>query len=440
MSGQQLLEQAQQLLAILRGQARRAFVIELTGTPKAGKSTSVTILRTFFAQAGYQVHLLKERAADCPLPMKGHFFFNAWTTATMLAEVLATQETSVDVLLLDRGFFDALVWLELQARRDQVSADETRVFADFVLLERWRSLVDVTVIMKVTPDVALRREHDGQIVPRVGGMMNPSALAQFNEALDEVARKYRERFSLITIDTTPSRRVVDTNITLLRELLPRIEAWADPQIAVVSRAAVVALFGERPFIFGEDAKKALSELAGQVTFARRSDAERDSNLVQFIAAGVHTYKDRILILERESREKDKKAKDYGRRTLWIGCHVDSRGEVLAAAIECLDRRIQQDLHLWTRPTVDFLGLAWDQSQPETQHLGVMFRAPVSSDHVAEHLKDKQFKKMGRAGRLKSLFMTQEEIVTGLDDLDLEPWSRYMVRNIKLTVIDKDVTP
>ena len=85
-------------------------------------------------------------------------------------------------------------------------------------------------------------------------------------------------------------------------------------------------------------------------------------------------------------------------------------------------------------------MAWDQSQPETQHLGVMFRAPVSSDHVAEHLKDKQFKKMGRAGRLKSLFMTQEEIVTGLDDLDLEPWSRYMVRNIKLTVIDKDVTP
>ena len=313
MSGQQLLEQAQQLLAILRGQARRAFVIELTGTPKAGKSTSVTILRTFFAQAGYQVHLLKERAADCPLPMKGHFFFNAWTTATMLAEVLATQETSVDVLLLDRGFFDALVWLELQARRDQVSADETRVFADFVLLERWRSLVDVTVIMKVTPDVALRREHDGQIVPRVGGMMNPSALAQFNEALDEVARKYRERFSLITIDTTPSRSVVDTNITLLRELLPRIEAWADPQIAVVSRAAVVALFGERPFIFGEDAKKALSELAGQITFARRSDAEKDSNLVQFIAAGVHTHKDRILILERESREKDKKAKDYGRQ-------------------------------------------------------------------------------------------------------------------------------
>ena len=135
-SGEALLARTSKLREILRAQARRAFVIELTGTPKAGKSTSVVALQTFFKEAGYQVHLLKERAADCPLPMKGHFFFNAWTMATMLSEVLETHETPVDLLILDRGFFDALVWLELQSRRDQVSADEKRIFSDFVLLER----------------------------------------------------------------------------------------------------------------------------------------------------------------------------------------------------------------------------------------------------------------------------------------------------------------
>jgi predicted ATPase len=165
-SGEVLLARASELLEVLRAQARRAFVIELTGTPKAGKSTSVMTLQTFFKEAGYQVHLLKERAADCPLPMKGHFFFNAWTMATMLAEVLETHETPVDLLILDRGFFDALVWLELQTRRDQVSAEEKRIFSEFVLLERWRSLVDVTVIMKVDPARALEREHQNQIVHR----------------------------------------------------------------------------------------------------------------------------------------------------------------------------------------------------------------------------------------------------------------------------------
>ena len=429
--GEHLLERARELLGILRTQARRAFVIELTGTPKAGKSTSVVTLQTFFKEAGYQVHLLKERAADCPLPMKGHFFFNAWTMATMLAEVLETHETNVDLLILDRGFFDALVWLELQARREQVTAEEKRAFSEFVLLERWRSLVDVTVIMKVDPDKALQREHQNQIVHRVGSMMNPQALGEFNHALTSVARQYEDRFSLIEIDTTRAAGVVTTNVDLLEALLPRIEEWADPGIAVLPRQAVIEAFGDRPFLHGDDARSVLAHLAGRVSFRKRSDAERDKDVVQLIAAGIHVHEDRIVVLERELR--DKKATHYGRRTLWIGCHVDNDGEdLLAGAMSCLDRRIQQELHLSARPRMDLLGLAWDKNQEESQHFGVMFRLSVASDYVADHLKNKQFKKMGRSGRIKSVFMTQEEIVRDLEGLDLEPWSEHMARNIKLT--------
>jgi len=430
-TGEQLLKRACALLQILRSQARRAFVMELTGTPKAGKSTSVVTLQTFFKEAGYQVHLLRERAADCPLPMKGHFFFNAWTTARMLAEVLERYETNDDLLILDRGFFDALVWLELQARREQVTAEEKKIFADFVLLERWRSLVDVTVIMKVRPDIALGREHQHQIVPRLGSLMNPEALAEFNDALDYVAREFANQFSLIRIDTTDAKDVVKTNLELLVELLPRIEAWADPRIAVVPKDAVVQLFGDRPFIHGEEAKPALVQLANQVSFQKRSEAEKNPNVVQLIAAGVHTHRDRIVILERELLHK--KTVNYGRRTLWIGCHVDEdREDLLAAATDCLNGRIQQDLHLSTRPQFEFLGLAWDKTREETQHLGLMFRVPIRSDYVAEHLKNKQFKKMGRSGQIKSVFMTQEEIVTGLNELNLEPWSHHMALNIRLT--------
>jgi hypothetical protein len=82
--------------------------------------------------------------------------------------------------------------------------------------------------------------------------------------------------------------------------------------------------------------------------------------------------------------------------------------------------------------MEFLGLAWDKDQPESQHFGAMFRVPVMSDYVADHLRNKQFKRMGRAGRLRSVFMTQEEIVRNLNDLDLEPWSEHIARNINLT--------
>ena len=427
--GERLLGEASVLLTILRAQARRAFVIELTGTPKAGKSTSVTTLQTFFKDAGYQVHLLKERAADCPLPMKGHFFFNAWTTATMLAEVLETQETPVDVLILDRGFFDALIWLELQARRDQVTPGEKKIFSDFVLLERWRSLVDVTVIMKVEPETALRREHASQIVPRTGSMMNPRSLREFNDALTQVGKQYRDRFRPIEIDTTSASDAVTTNIELLRELLPRIAKWADPEIVVFPRSKVAEIFADRPFLHGEQARDALAELMRSASFRKRSDAERDQDALQLIASGIHTHNDKIMVLERDSR--DKKSTAYGRYTLWIGCHVEAgTNDLLARSVDCLTHRIQQELHLSTHPQMDLLGLAWDKNQAESQHFGVMFRVPVLNDYVADHLKNKQFKKMGRSGRLKSVFMTQEEIVRNLDN-QLEPWSDHMVKNIKL---------
>jgi len=429
-AGEALLSEARSLLTVLQSQARRAFVLELTGTPKAGKSTSVAALQTFFKQAGYQVHLLKERAADCPLPMKGHFFFNAWTMATMLAEVLETHETNTHLLILDRGFFDALIWLELQSRRDQVSPQEKKVFADFVLLERWRSLVDATVIMNVQPAVALEREHQNQIVRRSGSMMNSSALTQFNEALEHVMQQYADVFSLLRIDTTALKGIAETNADLVRELLPRIKDWADPKILVVPKDEVTRIFGGLPFIHKEEAEVALAQLAKVMSFVRRSEAETSGLLVQLIAAGIHTHKDKIVVLERDSR--DTKTTDYGRRTLWLGCHVDSQlPDPLAASIECLNKRIQQDLHLSTRPPVEFLGLSWDGNQPDTQHLGLIFRAPLPSDYVADHLRDKQFKKMGRSGPMKSVFMTQEEIVSGLAELDLEPWSKYVARNINL---------
>jgi predicted NUDIX family phosphoesterase len=194
---------------------------------------------------------------------------------------------------------------------------------------------------------------------------------------------------------------------------------------------VVEVFGERPFLHGDDARSVLTRLAGQVSFRKRSDAEKDKDVVQLVAAGTHAHEDRILVLERELR--DRKSTAYGRRTLWIGCHVDEDGEdLLAGATHCLDRRIQQELHLSARPAMDLLGLAWNRDQEDSQHFGVMFRVPVANDSVANHLKNKQFKKMARSGRLKSVFMSQEEIVRDLADLDLEPWSDHMARNIKLT--------
>lgn len=244
---EQLLELARDVLVGMRFGARRAFVLELTGTPKAGKTSSLATLQAFFKSAGFKVSTLTERAAECPLSMKGHFFFNAWTMATMLADVLANLETDADLLLLDRGFLDALIWLELQVTRHQVSVEERRIFTEFVMLPRWRDLVDHTIVMTAAPEKALEREDQGTLIRRRGTLMNPIALAEFNAAAERTLVAHGRSFAHTVIDTTAATSAKNSTLRLLAELLPVIEGWANPKIFVVRRADLASVFGDRTY-------------------------------------------------------------------------------------------------------------------------------------------------------------------------------------------------
>ena len=131
--------------------APRAFVVEFAGTPKSGKSTSVEAIRHFFRRHDFSVHVLTERAAQCPIPMKGHLFFNTWCAATMLAELLEIVDTRTDIIIADRGLFDALIWFQTQAKRGELSKEELARIENFLSMNRWKDLFDLVVVLHASP-------------------------------------------------------------------------------------------------------------------------------------------------------------------------------------------------------------------------------------------------------------------------------------------------
>lgn len=436
--GERLRREAEQLREILWRQARRAFVLELTGTPKSGKTTSVAILQSFFKECGFRVHVLNERAAECPLPMKGHFFFNTWTTCTMIAEVVENFDTEVDILILDRGFFDALIWLELQYRRGQLTDDERRKFADFVLLDRWRTLVDVTAVLSVDSDVAHERENQHLIVKRAGSLMQPKALEEINEALHTVEQVHGGQFTLRRFDTTRESGPLSINMAIVDWVLGYLRRWADPEIAVISKEAVTQIFGQRSAP-GKDASRhdIWPRLRSQIRFMKRSEAESQPECVQLVACGVHVDRESKLLILKRSPD-DEKAALYGRETLWKGAHVEKTGsfgieraggeDVLSVVDEAwpvLLRRLREDLHLQTALVPEFLGFAWDQEQ-EPRHLGLMFRIPIQSDYIARSM-EKKFRRSGRFHTLTGEFRSIAELRAQHIN-DLEPWSRLLVEH------------
>ncbi|MBK7399485.1 MAG: hypothetical protein IPJ34_25305 [Myxococcales bacterium] len=422
----QLLDEARSLLGVLRRQARRAFVLELTGTPKAGKTTSVNVLERFFSKAGFRVHVLKERAGECPLLMKGHFFFNAWTTCSMLAEVLERVETDVDLLILDRGFFDALVWLELQLERGQVTDEEHKAFREFVLLERWRRLVDLTVVTSVDPEIAVQRENLHLIVPREGSMMNKDALLDFNGALERAEKAYENEFNLLRFHSEAD--VKQSNTELVHELLPRIRRWADPEILVLPRDLVDAAMGgaigdHTAFLDVEAARDALARWAAAVRPMPRSEAEADGSVVQLVGCGVPTCEGSFFALRRSL--KDEKVRQYGEYTLWKGCHIAGFGgsSSLEAPIAAqVAQRVREDLYVAEKLEPTLLGLAWT---PGEAHVGILFEVPVSPA-VGRSMEQKEYRKQGRYETLSGKKRARAELAT----LGLERWSHAYLDHTK----------
>lgn len=420
--------------------ARRAFVLELTGTPKAGKTSVLTTLQAFFKEAGLRVSILKERATECPLAMKGHFFFNAWTMSTMLAEVLANLETDADLLLLDRGFLDALIWLELQSARQQVSDEERATFTDFVLLPRWRSLIDYTIIMKADPAVAIVRENHALLIARKGSLMNEPALTEFNAAIDRTTAAQRDNFNFTTIDTSDSTNVKDSCVQVLRTVLPVLQAWADPEVTVIKRSDLERVFASRRFIDRSDATEALQRLSEVSFLVHRVAAEDNPDYLQLVVGGipVRTNGD-ILVFRRDLN--DAKSISYGRTTLWRGCHVQLKPDALSDTnlAEALTARLHQDLHIKSDLSPELIGLAAPMPEESAHaarhhHIGILYRVRLP-DPVAHNLHEKTFRRSGRAHPFTGNFRPQKKIIDQLDDpndeLQLEPWSKHLVRNVKL---------
>src|ERR1041385_7123124 len=113
---------------------RRAFIVEFAGMPKSGKSLAIENLRHFFSHGprlkiavkglewgkaeGFRVHTPAEGVSfRTPNYFKHNgFHFNAWSGAYALQELLeACHDDHHDIVILDRGPWDAGCWLQYAA-------------------------------------------------------------------------------------------------------------------------------------------------------------------------------------------------------------------------------------------------------------------------------------------------------------------------------------
>lgn len=219
--------------AIQKGRSATAnpVVLEFAGSPKAGKTTVIEVLNHFFRRMDFKVWAPSEGASKrTPYHLRRSrdwVAFNTWSLSYAISELLVAYHNvdRQDVIVLDRGPFDAVAWMRHLKGKGDLLADEHKVIEEFALLPRWSRLVSRVYVFSCDPQTSLSRETEGKLTAKPGNAMNSDTLGAIRQEYKSLAAELREASIMLQeFDTTdgPSARAIayaiaDETLSLLEQ-------------------------------------------------------------------------------------------------------------------------------------------------------------------------------------------------------------------------------
>ena len=163
----------------------RPITIEFTGPPNSGKTTLIHNLAKTLKEKGFSVTVMQEDAELVPKEIpKKTWARNAWITFGQLQSLIEIPYSDAQIILLDRGYCDALFWsrfLRLQGACSQEQSDSLykilqEMNTQFNLLPDWLFVIDVSV------EESIRRRYalGGEII-----LTNKDFISLYKSELDE---------------------------------------------------------------------------------------------------------------------------------------------------------------------------------------------------------------------------------------------------------------
>lgn len=422
------LEQKAEAILKCIGEIKRPVFIEFCGTPKAGKTTAMSSLELFLRRNGFKVEIIRERASVCPIPKKNHMHFNIWTSMSTLNNMLTLLDSPNDVVLIDRGIFDAMIWFFWMKNTGRITEAEFKSIEQFICMDRWTSLIDIVFELKVDYTSANAREFKDLLTSKTGSIMNERVISQYNDALEQAKEHLNKKFKYLECLDTTNTTLVEAGEKITRKTLEILGSSLDEKILAVSKTFVRDILPSQGFAVSDKGKHLNQIIKEQATYFPRSEIEKSEDHIQLIPCGIIEYKGKILLLRRS--EIDPSNRLHEKYVIWAGGHVREQDtadndDVLKTGLR---RELSEELFIKSQYSVDGpIGFVYFPGNIRSRkHLGVVYKVELTSDEVALGLDQSEFKER-RGKSVSGTFQSPEQLKDYCSGM--EQWSKSILKNL-----------
>jgi len=412
-----------------RSLPKRPIIIEFCGSPKSGKSTCIASLEIFLKRNGFKVKTVFERAGICPVSDKYSPEFNIWTATqslSRLVELLDNKFSDVDIIILDRGLYDACIWFYWQRKNMHLDETHYRIFQDFLLCPRWVNKVDLVYIFKANPDTLLNREYRNLLTRKFGSVMRPDVLESLNDSIEEFYESIgQKRFRAIKQLDTSALDPNQVSLAVTETVLSVLEERLTEQVGYFKRSDIEKI-GRSHFPLGE-----LLELNPHLKFGPRPEIEEKEEFVQPVAtaAVIDAEQDRVLVGRKRKSSVSSSSAEVDRSLLYFGGHVraedryDESAKLEDVLKWAVTRELKEELGVSLNPASASSAICvWDRSSPKSaKHLGIIFPIRTSFERLKFKTDANEFSD-ARISDVGTSFLKRK------DSQKLEAWSRAILEH------------
>ena len=200
------------------------YIVEVLGTPNSGKTPAIQAFDKLLKRSGIRYRIIYEAGSRCKVVDKLSPEFSLWTLNETISQLLDACTGNYDIILCERGLFDAICWFGLYYQDQLLGEEEYRIILDYILLERLINRIDCCFIMECSTEASLMRENKGNISNTTGRIVNSTVLPKYNYALAKMIEQHSNRCKKVMRLNTSDLSLEEANMMFTSMLLSHVES------------------------------------------------------------------------------------------------------------------------------------------------------------------------------------------------------------------------